>query len=1102
MGALVENASERAVIERAYAVAQASGQDAIILANFSVGGRQVDALVATEAGASVIEAKGVTTPIEGDVNGDWRLLTAAGPVTVRNGYQQVVAAKNAVRDAMAKIAQPAPYPDAAVIITPRIPKSSKLTSGDHKAQVMDLQALALPSAPNRTPWPLQSWRTFAQRNSLAPVQRLPALFNPALLSAETALQDYSRNFLAAYGPRAACLLAFPCKDPAGEVIGSEDLASGFFEGSGILLQGPPGCGKSLAGLSVAVRALATADLPVVVEAKLFEGRLRSVLDPEVALLRQPSFQTLTKAVRLTGRRLLFVVDGYNECRPNLRLRLTRTLAELVRRTGGRILVSSQIPVEGDLLALTEFQVPRPPAALKTAIARAAAPAPLSPQAEALLDAIGSGLEARIVGEVGGDLPAGASRFALFDTYVRRRLGGLGSAGIATLSRIAGRLAEQLSFALSIRDFDRLQADAAAAPEVVEALLEAGLLARRGDRLSFDHELYLQAFQAEAIVRGSGGDAAKIARALEEPIFARAGTLVLGALDDEGLLEAVLGTVKSGRLLADCLSGQAGEAARLWAARRAEEVFAAGIAEIEDATFLLDDQAILQAKVDPASVRAWTPQERAMLATLPSWMNCPERMPAILAAARRADQRLAVESLRLAPEARARNIPLRSGLFGQTYVFQGFGLGPCFGVNAGLHRWRGPSEAFAELFAQRVQDLTPGEAHVLLEASRHVSGISRRIAPYLPGLIDRLWRFAPYHLKLELLEAAGFCWNAEEADRQRVIETMEGLQPIEHIMLSTQWIESMQMLGALEDDEADALDQLRANMPALLARPEAPEEQHAAWALYHWRFEHPLSGAYCTAYDELEPRSQAQVLRMAATVSPLDTFFASPMIADLATVGDATDVAPIARWAILPNADAMMVQDATERFLLAHMALARHSVDLPTQPDPPNSAGQALLAFAAALYAANRPDLAATDRKTRIAAAWAKLALDPGAAIVALEECCTVQTEAMNRLPGTGPAPRQHLSAQRLAVAAFARAALEVPERLTAWFRPQYFEPGGVLRFALQVIGHWGDQGDLVRLRTAARDPALAQSALDAVRKLEDRLIRPTARNAAQTRVQE
>lgn len=1092
-GAPVEHASERAVLEQAYALARAAGIDAVILANFTVGGRQIDAVVATINGALLLEAKGCSSPINGALNGQWHMTTAAGEHNVRNGYQQALDAKNGLRDAMARIAPIPPYPDAAVVLVPQIPTSSVLPASDYKVQVIGLADLRLPIRSSAPAWTLERWRDFVRYYALARTPSLPALFDSLLLDAEQGLDDYVRLFHATYTPRQAELLAFPCR-VSDRDASSDDLPDLLKGAPGLLIHGLSGCGKSLATLSTALHRLSAGDIPIFIEAKLFEGRLQDLLDREANLLGFTSAKALLSACRRTARPPLLVIDGYNECAVAHRLSLSRAIAAIARRTGAKVLVSSQVPLEGDLLDIPIVDVPRPTLGLKLSIAGAAATRALPVVSEALLDAVGSGLEARMLGEVGGDLAEGFSRFALFDLYVRRRLGQLGASGIETLSVVAGLLADRLSFSLSIRDFDRLQAAAGQDPTRIEALIGAGLLSRRGDRLSFGHELFQQAFQAEAVVRRAVGNAAPLARALEHPAFSDIHSFVLGAIDDVDLLHQVLAELSDANLLAKCLAGECGLYARSWVETRCEELFAAGVAEAEAAAYEICETSHQRLRATPESVRAWSKPDVAITHVLPRWLSTTERLPKLLDAARMTDERLAKEFLRLLPEAREKRVALRSGLFGAVYVWNALALSPAFCANSDLQRWQGTAEELAAIFTKMVETSSPGQTHILLQLARGVSGMPRLTAPIIPRLLERLWRGAPYHLRLEMLEAAGFCWAADDTDRLAVIDALEALGQIDDIMLSSQWLETMQQLGGLDTGADEHLVGLRERVIAMLAEPDDPELRSEAWSLYYGRFDHPYSSAYCAAYDELQPEAQTQILLMAGAAADVTTFFAGPLLNDLAATGSPLAAGPIMRWADLPPSDSFMPGDALSNYLLAHVALGRLGIDLPATSPAPSPAGMAIMHYAALLHTLNWSELEPVDRVDRIAAAWSGLGDDPGAAIAALQECFHVRldrVDQLDRLPGSVTAPIKVISGHEEKVVKFGRVVLADPELLKGWFHPNYFDYDKALNFTLEILGRWGDASDLVRLRSVAHMPKLARTALEQIRNLETRLLAPS-----------
>ena len=157
----------------------------------------------------------------------------------------------------------------------------------------------------------------------------------------------------------------------------------------------------------------------------------------------------------------------------------------------------------------------------------------------LLAAVSTGLEARLVGEVGNSVAPGSSRYALFDAFVRERLGSGASDGIRILSMVAAWLFERLAFSLTIREFDRLMDDNGVTGEQRRLVLGKGLLASRGDRVSFPHEMFLDAFAAEAIVRQARGSPVPVLRALAAPLHRTRRDLIIGAIDDDTKLEALL-----------------------------------------------------------------------------------------------------------------------------------------------------------------------------------------------------------------------------------------------------------------------------------------------------------------------------------------------------------------------------------------------------------------------------------------------------------------------------------------------------------------------------------------------------------------------------------
>ena len=91
IGALVEHESERSVLREIERLLADDGRPAIVFANFEIGSRQIDLLVALDGLALVIEAKGFTRPVCGGENGPWRVHLSSGHwKDFRNPYRQVL----------------------------------------------------------------------------------------------------------------------------------------------------------------------------------------------------------------------------------------------------------------------------------------------------------------------------------------------------------------------------------------------------------------------------------------------------------------------------------------------------------------------------------------------------------------------------------------------------------------------------------------------------------------------------------------------------------------------------------------------------------------------------------------------------------------------------------------------------------------------------------------------------------------------------------------------------------------------------------------------------------------------------------------------------
>ena len=227
IGDLVEHESERCVLREIERLLADDGRPAIVFANFEIGSRQIDLLVALDGLALVIEAKGFTRPVCGGENGPWRVHLSSGHwKDFRNPYRQALDAALEVKNAAGDFARTdPPYIDAAVVFAPEIPSGSQAFPGNRKVSVIGQDGLGTELGKRtRGAWSVDRWREFADHLGLTRASSVCAACDPGLVEAEDHLRRYAAMFCRTYGD-GETLVPFSCESngvaaPSSEVMGA------------------------------------------------------------------------------------------------------------------------------------------------------------------------------------------------------------------------------------------------------------------------------------------------------------------------------------------------------------------------------------------------------------------------------------------------------------------------------------------------------------------------------------------------------------------------------------------------------------------------------------------------------------------------------------------------------------------------------------------------------------------------------------------------------------------------------------------------------------------------------------------------------------------
>ena len=885
IGDLIGHGSDQAALEQVLALLARDQRDAVVLANVNLGGRQIDLIVGLKEMVLVIEAKGLSRPFRGGTNGPWQYQAASGDwVNFRNPYLQALDAKNKVRGAMGSIVGPeVPYPDAAVIFTRGIPDGSKACEGDFKVSVGGLNDLDGLLRKRQEGGPsLDDWEALAERHRLTAVSGLESACDPALFEAENFLRQYVAAFRSQTQPGA--MVPFTCRVDGNDLSSEQVRRLIAEERADVLIQGPSGCGKTLLATKSALALAEHGGIPVLIPVKHYSGSIKAVLESEVRMLLDSPATKLLGAARTLNRPLVFVIDGYNECAEADRASLTRKVAALARRYEGGVLVTSQISlVRGDRLKLRAAEVPPPDRETKEAIALTwTGGIALPNQSADLLDAVSTGLEARLVGEVGQEMEPGSSRHAVFDRYARKRLGDSAGEGITLLSHLAGWLSDRVAFSLSRRDFDR-QADAQRVSGDSVWFADDGLLVSRGNRVSFAHEMFFDAFAAESVLRRADGRSERVLKALDSPTHAGRKALIIGAIDDDLLRHEVLEGLTDVESVVACVRGECGQEAWEWAEARCSALWKALRAEALGVSFRLSDDAVWKVAFEAKTLPPWTSLECAFQAAMPELIGEGRYLGEALETIGALDDRIADEEVRLREGARERKVPLRSALFANAYVIPVGQQSAVPGISHICRRLHGSFVSRAcDAVCQTIREsqgsgtLSPGQVYLLLMLSRG----SDVAAPFIVGAIESHWARAPSHLKLNLMESATQCYYFGTEDKAALTAAVEALPWPEHQFVSDARVEALKGLGAFEESEREHVAVACREIRECLAGPEDAERCARAYGIYSIQLDlHPYSGAYYEAISELPEHDRKTLLMMAAKGAPDTMAFLLPLLID-------------------------------------------------------------------------------------------------------------------------------------------------------------------------------------------------------------------------------
>lgn len=1055
-----------------------------VFANFQVGGRQIDFAVFCEHTTLIIEAKYYGFPVHGNINGRWHQETPYGKRSMRNAYTQALDASFALRDFIKP--DPEDYGKAFVAICPEIPKGSSVTRGDFKVTVGALRELGdVLKQPSGMTLAASECENLARRLSLEAVDEPNSACDQSLLNAKRQIDSYLDAFSETYRPVANKLIPDEYQSGQTQVDANTVRTQVMDNESNWLITGPSGCGKSLLLHSCAMSSIAKKHIPVTVAAKSYNGRLSTLLDDEVLLLGALSIGALLKAARLIGCPVTLFVDGANECTEGKEDRLIRSLWAFSRRYGARLVISSQEPLSRqDLIKPYQIIVDHPSDNLKRKIARFDQRIPNSENLESLLETVQTGLEAELLGAIPHQVRSIASRFELFLVYARQLLSNRASESIRALSVFARELTKQVRFSQSIIAFDRLCDLHGIGVETRDMLFGSGILEERVARVSFKHEMYLNAFASEAVIRESKGQAGPILDSLSSPRYDSAKTMILGAIDDPELLEQVFQHTTDSNLILAAWRGECGSLAQQLASNQVDSCLLMMEQQIKEVKFSLDPDSWLGVTTTLMGEIEFSQTLKSYLPSIVEGLSNGKYLDAVLRTCRLLDEK---REAFIAEVTKTRGTPikkLRSASFGDAYVLGSNVLAitqVLSSLQGRLPRRLNSTPQYNDSLAQAYRSVsTEGELYCLVELTRLTSE-PFQFASHIIKALERLTDF-PYHLKLALIDICLFVRKADRSTKQQIAELLEASLDNRDVMLNSLIFDVLSGLGALEVEAEQHASRVVAEIDAILESDDEYTDQ-LAWGVYSCQFDHPLSNSYCEVINCLEePKAKKFFTKACRGADSASTFFLDILIERLADFDDIGSSKAIEHWARLPEKKSSMPQSAIDTFIAAYSALGRMNAALPDiGSDGGTLADRVLLAYGELLYWAKRTNIADSLVETESSTAKSLLLRHPEASGPAL------------RLLNWGLLSKVDTSSSLEKL--YPDLTLEICRKflITSHAPVFYFENGVEIEdqavfFALGLIGHLGNEEDLPNLRAVCDDNRYGLDALKAIKSIENRTL--------------
>lgn len=1086
LGELPEYVAEVRCVRRLVNALRGSGTPAVLFGNFVVptgqrASRQVDLLVATDRGAWVVEVKGFRRPFEGSFDGEWWLLDPEGSPShrlSRNPVRQADSQRFAVCDRIANSMawrgvtvgdDVRNLVDAVVCFYPRVPPGSRVPAAAGRTPIVGFEQLIeiVHRGRSTAAWPLASWR------DLAGEWRLRRFSGPLPADdQETAAWEMLDAYMASvteWGTSLERRIDTPLR-AAGQPIESGTLLDALREGRPVALVGESGTGKSLLARHLAVSGVNDGLVPLIVEARYFDGRLAPVIDDALRQHANVRAAAFRDGVRQRGLVPLVVLDGLNECPEREAPRLMRAVCALARRERVALLVTtrqtaSELTAEGVL----NIEVALPTEDQRHQIAVSRAPRGAPPHIMELLTSMRTPRDISVASEHTDDLSPAATLHDVYHAYCSRRLGtdDVGRAAFAALCAAAARMGDALRWTMRVSELVRMD------PALSESRLFApGVMERRGETCTFAHETVLRFFLLESLLRKTKGDGTQVVESLRRPRFRHLTSLAVCAIDEPDLLDLLLSRASDPSVIADALMGRLGRAAKQAAERGVDAVLAEhqrhrGLWRI---TRLAAPGRSVHGMLERPS--PLSPAAEHTMGALGVVVRRGVRVDDVFGLIESSDRRC--HELLSASRGEDAVDHQKDVHFRGLWLYEG-GEKQLLGREIDDR----PDDALLRAATARLSDVRGQPPGVLAFLCNIVSSAPVETEQHWLELCEACWASGYTHLQLDAVRLVERVLQVGAgAHRDALLNFLErGLG--ENVFVNSEIMEVLAYTGRVDPpvDDPGAAAQVRS---CLLGErtPERCEEARGVWAQAH---EDVFQGVFWNAIDELDDVRKLEFRVRAVLGHDFPDLFLPILLSHLIEADTIDAVDALEMWARRP-VDTFMPDAAAETFCLAVVGLARCGVSLPPH-EGTGDRGAVWAAIGRILHATHSAP-SGGDAGAAVGGAWAELRSceSPVSAAMAIADVRRARRSkdlGIDWRDVLALAPAQCAQVFESAIRDYLASADGSTQPGASWLSWRITE-------IVRLLGETGTDRAIDLLTSISDHPDLGSAAIDAVRLLRER----------------